>query len=112
MDDFQFRRLITMDRSDRPPRPPRETPKTSAEEQAEFLASKVARMGADVRCETCFHCYSVRLQPLDRHMTLLCYEGPPEHGLADHGQGVAIQHIPRTVGKGPAAFCYRWKTRD
>jgi hypothetical protein len=102
-----------MDRSERPVRPPRETPKTSAEEQAEFIAAKVARVGADIRCETCFHCYSVRLQPLDRAMTLLCYEGPHQHGLAGDGSGrVSVQHIPRLVGVGPGAFCHRWKTRD
>jgi hypothetical protein len=101
-----------VDRIERPDRPKRETPKSAAEEQADFIAVKVARFGRDIKCEDCFHCYSVRLQPLDRHMTLLCYEGPPEHALADVGRGVAIQHVPRTVGMGSGSFCGRWKTRD
>jgi hypothetical protein len=97
---------------DRTPRPPRKPVKSAAEEQADFIATKVARMGADVRCETCFYCYSVRLQPLDRNLTMLCYEGPPQHGLAAVDRGVSVQHVPRLVGEGPGAFCHRWKTRD
>ena len=94
-----------MDRSDRPPRAPRETPKSAADEQAEFIAAKVARLGADVTCATCFHCYQLRLQPLDRAMQWVCYEGPPEHVLQPNG---ALLHLPRLVG--PTFFCHRWKT--
>jgi hypothetical protein len=111
-------------------RPKRDTPKTAAEETAEFVAQKVARMGADITCSTCFHCYQVRLhhndvvrvgaEHLQRHRTvkrldhefsLVCYEGPPQHALMGDGQGgVAAHHVPRIIAK--EFFCHRWKTRD
>lgn len=92
-------------------RPKRDTPKTAAEETAEFVAQKVARMGADIKCETCFHCYTIRLTPLSRSMDMVCYEGPPGHQFFSDGHdGITARHVPRIVGK--EFFCHRWKTRD
>lgn len=87
-------------------------PKTSDEETAEFMAQKRARNnGADFKCETCFHCYPVRLQALDAKPELVCYEGPPRHALmADNRGGVMAKHVPTIVGA--EFFCHRWRTRD
>lgn len=95
-----------MDKSERPKR---ESPKTAAEETAEFVAQKTARLGVDAKCATCFHCYTIRLTPLSRTMDMVCYEGPPEHALMGDGAGgVAARHVPRIVGAD--FFCHRWKT--
>jgi hypothetical protein len=100
-----------VDRSDRPPRVPREAPKSAEQENAEFMAAKTARLGVDAKCATCFHCYEIRLMPLDRQLSMVCYEQPPQHVLMGDGQGgVAAKHVPRIVGAD--FFCHRWKTRD